>query len=131
MLMGWPAQALQEEVDQHKLTIQQLQEQLQAITALKQQTSTAAEQSLPQQTGAHDTEASAEDSAGAASAADDAKAAAADVGAEEGKGRTVAIIGGEQVRAWPTPLSHALQLQGVLTTAGSFLYAQALLLLQL
>lgn len=102
--MGWPAQALQEEVDQHKLTIQQLQEQLQAITALKQQTSTAAEQSPPQQTGAQDPEASAEGNAGAASASDDGKAAAADVGAkaggpEEGKGKTVAIAGGEQVRA--------------------------------
>ena len=104
-----PVQTLQEEVDQHKLTIQQLQEQLQAVIALKQQTSTAADEASPAAAAPQKPEASAD----TASATDAANAAAADDGTkadgiEEGKGKIVAINGGEQVRACCTTSSHAL-----------------------
>lgn len=86
-------QGLQEEVDQQKLTIQQLQEQLQALLALKQQTSTDAAAYTYETV----TEAPAEDSTDVPST--DTDAAKTSTNASEGKGKIAAISVGEQVRA--------------------------------
>ena len=95
-------QALLEEVDQHKLTIQQLQEQLQALTALKQQTSTVAEQPPAQQAGQDATDASGDSSQGGDPSTEVAAGDAANPGREvsEGKGKPPAISVGDQVGAW-------------------------------
>lgn len=95
-------QALLEEVDQHKLTIQQLQEQLQALTALKQQTSTVAQQPPAQQSGQDATDASPGASQGGNTPTEVADGDAAKPGREVGevKNKPAAIIVGDQVGAW-------------------------------